>query len=138
MTAQQNPYLIGVRLNTGMLVLYIVLGSLLFLAGLLTLLLGAFSIYLILGPIFLAMGIMSFRNPMYRYDTATGTLEMLNSFGYRARTYGAPKGERIYFDPVKSKIMRARANGSQRKVNTFGTNRDELARLIAALPQHQA
>ena len=45
---------------------------------------------------------------------------------------GAPKGERVYFDGRR--IMRELPGGGRRRVSTVGANRDDLARLIAALP----
>ena len=135
MSAQQNPHLVTVRLGTGLLVLYIVAGSIFLLLGLLALALGAISFYIILGPLFLLMGILSLKNPYCRYDSATGALYLHSPLGFQLRAYGAPKGERIYYDQAQSKVMRAGQDGKQRKVSMFGTNRDELARLIAALPQ---
>ncbi|MDN3238462.1 hypothetical protein [Glycomyces tritici] len=135
MTAPQNPYLVPVKYGTGLSVLNIVAGGLLLLLGVLALLGGRFSFWLVLGPLLLAMGILSLTRPYATYDTATGALDLFHPFGYRMRSYGAPKGERIYFDPAKSKIMRARQSGGPRKVSMVGMNRDDLARLIAVLPQ---
>ncbi|HEY1094713.1 MAG TPA: hypothetical protein VGE61_08420 [Glycomyces sp.] len=135
MTTQQNPYLLTARLSTVQRVLFIVLGSLLFVIALIALLLGGVSIYLILGPLFLIMGILSTTNPYLRYDTANGAMYLYSPLGFKSRTYGSPKGERIYFQAATGKIMRALPNGSQRKVSTFGVDRNELARIIAALPQ---
>ena len=135
MTQQQNPQLLTARIGTVQRVLFIVLGGLLFALGLLALLAGGISIYLILGPLFLLMGILSTTNPYLRFDTATGELGLYSPLGFKSRTYGAPKGESIYFQAATGKIMRALPNGSHRKVSTFGVDRNELARIIAALPQ---
>lgn len=135
MSQQQNPYLIAVKYSTALSVLNVVAGGVLFLVGVLALLAGGISFWLILGPLLLIMGILSFSKPYCTYDTATGALDLFHPFGYRMRSYGAPKGERIYFDPAKSKIMRARQNGGPRKVSMVGMNKDQLARLISALPQ---
>ncbi|MFC3495230.1 hypothetical protein [Glycomyces rhizosphaerae] len=135
MSQQQNPYRIDVKYSTALSVLNVVAGGLLFLLGVLALLGGRISFWLILGPLLLIMGILSFSKPYCTYDTATGALDLFHPFGYRMRSYGAPKGERIYFDPAKSKIMRARQNGGPRKVSMVGMNKDELARLISVLPQ---
>lgn len=138
MSAQQNPYLISVKLGTGFSVLYLVAGTLFLLIGLLSALAGAFSFHMILGPLFLLLGILSFFRPYCGYDSATGTLYLYSPLGFQLRAYGSPKNERIYFDPARSKVMRALPNGKHRKVSMVGVNREELARLLAALPQHQA
>lgn len=135
MSQQPNPYLLTARLGTAQRVLFIVVGSVLFVIALLVLLAGGFSIWLILGPLFLIMGILSSTNPYLRYDTATGELGLYSPLGFKSRTYGAPKGERIYFQTATGKVMRALPNGSQRKVSTYGVDKNELARVIAALPQ---
>ncbi|GAA2132438.1 hypothetical protein [Glycomyces algeriensis] len=135
MSQQPNPYLLTVRLGTAQRVLLIVLGGLLTLLAVFALTLGGFSIYLILGPLFLLMGILSTTNPYLRFDTATGELGLYSPLGFKSRTYGAPKGESIYYQAATGKIMRALPNGTHRKVSTFGVDRNELARVIAALPQ---
>jgi hypothetical protein len=137
-SAQQNPYLIPVKLSTGFSVLYIVVGALLLLLALLTLLGGRFSIQIVLGPLLLLFGIMSFVKPYCVFDTATGALNLYSPLGFQVRAYGTPKNERIYFNPATSRVMRARPDGKQSKVSMFGVNREDLARLVAALPQHQA
>ncbi|MCD0444581.1 hypothetical protein LO763_13215 [Glycomyces sp. A-F 0318] len=138
MNAQQNPHVVTVRLATGLSVLYIVLGALFLLLALLALLVGAVSFYLVLGPLFLVMGILTLSRPYCSYDTATGELGLFSPLGFQVRTYGAPKGERIYFDPAQAKVMRALPNGAQKKVGMFGVNKNELARLLSVLPQYQA
>jgi hypothetical protein len=130
-----NPYLVTVKYSTGLSVLNVVAGALLLILGALALVGGRISFWLILGPLLLIMGLLSFSKPYAAYDTATGALETFHPFGYRMRAYGAPKGERIYFDPATSKVMRARQNGGPRKVSMIGMNRDDLARLISVLPQ---
>jgi hypothetical protein len=135
MSQQQSPYLLTARLSTVQRVLMIVLGSLLTVLALFALVMGGISLYLILGPLFLLMGILSTTNPYLRFDTATGELGLYSPLGFKSRTYGAPKGESIYFQAATGKIMRALPNGTHRKVGTFGVDRNELARIIAALPQ---
>jgi hypothetical protein len=135
--APQNPYIVTVRLATGFSVLYIVAGALFFLLGLILLLFGEVVIGVVVGPLFLAMGIVTLTRPFMSYDTATGALALFSPLGFQVRTYGTPKGERIYFDPARSKVMRALPNGSQKQVRTFGVNKDEFARLVATLPRHQ-
>lgn len=134
MTAQPNPYLVTVKYSTGLSTLNVVAGAALLLVAILALLGGRISFWIILGPLLLVMGILSYTKPYATYDTATGALELFHPFGYRMRSYGAPKGERIYFDQAKSKVMRAQPNGKHRKVSMIGMNRDDLARLIAVLP----
>ncbi|MCC3762030.1 hypothetical protein K3N28_02960 [Glycomyces sp. TRM65418] len=138
MSTRQHPYLIPVRLGTGFSVLYLVAGGLFLIIALLTMLAGAVSFHLVLGPLFLLMGILSFFRPYCVYDAATGALHLYSPLGFQLRTYGAPRNERIYFDPANAKVMRALPNGRQRKVTMVGVNRDELARMLAALPQHRA
>ena len=138
MNAQQNPYVVTVRLATGFSVLFIVTGALFLLLALLALLGGAISFHFVLGPLFLAMGIVTLSRPYCTYDTATGALGLFSPLGFQVRAYGAPKGERIYFDPANAKVMRALPNGAQRKVSMVGVNKDELARLRSVLPQYQA
>lgn len=135
MSTQPNPYLVAVKYSTGLATLYVVAGALLGLLAVVALIGGRISFWLILGPLFLIMGILAYSKPYATYDTATGALDLFHPFGYRMRSYGAPKGERIYFDATKSKIMRARQNGGPRKVGMMGMNRDDLARLISVLPQ---
>lgn len=138
MNAQQNPYVVTVKLATGFSVLYIVLGALFLLLALLNLLLGQINLSIILGPLFLAVGILTLSRPYCAYDTATGALALFSPLGFQVRSYGAPKGERVYFDPAQAKVMRALPNGAQKKVGMFGVNKDELARLISVLPQYRA
>lgn len=138
MSAQQNPYRIPVKLSTGFSVLYLVAGTLFIVIALLSLLSGGVSFHIVLGPLLLLFGIMSFVKPYCVFDTATGALYLYSPLGFQVRAYGTPKNERIYFDPSTSKVMRARPNGKQSKVSMVGVNREDLARLLAALPQHQA
>ncbi|MFG3340134.1 hypothetical protein [Glycomyces sp. NPDC048151] len=135
MSQQQNPYLLTARLSTVQRVLFIVLGSLLFVIALLVLVAGGVSVYLVLGPLFLLMGILSSTNPYLRFDTSNGAMYLYSPLGFKSHTYGAPKGENIYYQAATGKIMRALPNGAHRKVSTFGVDRNELARIIAALPQ---
>lgn len=133
MNAQQNPYLVPVRYGTGLSVLWLVAGGLFLLLGLIALAAGAFSLHLILGVLFTLFGVLSFFKPYAVYDAATGALYLYSPLGFQVRAYGAPKGERVYFDPAKSKVVRAMPNGAQRKVSMVGVNREDLARLIQAL-----
>lgn len=135
MSQQQNPQLLTARLGTVQRVLFIVVGALLFTIAILALLAGGISFYLILGPLFLLMGILSTFNPYLRYDSATGALYVHAPIGIRTGTYGAPKNERIYVQAATGKVMRALPNGTHRKVSTFGVDRNELARITAVLPQ---
>jgi hypothetical protein len=137
-SAQENPYLIPVKLSTGFSVLYLVVGALLLGIAMLALLAGNISFHIVLGPLLMLFGIMSFIKPYCVFDTATGALYLYSPLGFQVRAYGTPRNERIYFDPSKSKVMRARPDGKQSKVSMFGVNREDLARLLAALPQHQA
>jgi hypothetical protein len=136
--AQQHPYVVTVKLSTGFSVLYIVLGSLFLLLALVQLLGGQVNVAVVLGPLFLAMGLLTLSRPYCAYDTATGALSLFSPLGFQVRSYGAPKGERIYFDPAGAKVMRALPNGAQKKVSMVGVDKDQLARLISVLPQHQA
>ncbi|THV28381.1 hypothetical protein [Glycomyces paridis] len=138
MTAQQNPNVVTVKIGTGLSVLYIVLGALFLLLAIVQLLTGDVNIPIVLGPLFLAMGLLSLSRPYCTYDTASGALGLYSPLGFQVRSYGAPKGERIYFDPAQGKIMRALPGGQQKKVSVFGVNKSELARLVSVLPQHQA
>jgi hypothetical protein len=135
MSQQQNPQLLTARYGTVQRVLLIVIGALLFTIAILALLAGGISFHLILGPLFLLLGILSSFNPYLRYDSATGSLYLHSPLGFRIGTYGAPKNERIYVQAATGKVMRALPNGTHRKVNTFGLDRNELARVTAALPQ---
>lgn len=84
------------------------------------------------GLAFLAGGLRSLFRPRYRYDTETGALTVFMAVGPGTKGIGAPKGERVYFDGRR--IMRELPDGGRRRVSTVGANRDDLARLIAALP----
>ena len=138
MNAPQNPYAVTVRLSTGLSVTYIVLGSLFILTALLQLLTGDVNLAIVLGPLFLVLGILFLSRPYCSFDTSTGELALFSPLGFKVRSYGAPKGERIYFDRTQAKVMRALPNGQQKKVSMFGVNKEELARLVGTLPQHQA
>lgn len=146
MSTRQNPNVITVKASTGMSVLWLVAATIFLLTGIMAALLaGAFSIIgslflllLVIGPLFLVIGILSFFKPCCGYDSATGALHLYSALGFQVRAYGSPKNERIYTDPAKARVMRALPNGTHRQVSMVGVNRDDLARLIAALPQHQA
>ncbi|MFC3495229.1 hypothetical protein [Glycomyces rhizosphaerae] len=85
------------------------------------------------GLAFLAGGLRSLCKPRYRYDTETRALTVYMAVGPGTKGIGAPKGERVYFDGKR--IMRELPDGSRRRVSTVGANKDDLALLIAALPQ---
>jgi hypothetical protein len=85
------------------------------------------------GLAFLAGGLRSLVKPRYRYDTEARALTVYMAVGPGTKGIGAPKGERVYFDGKR--IMRELPDGSRRRVSTVGANKDDLARLIAALPQ---
>lgn len=84
------------------------------------------------GLAFLAGGLRSLFRPRYRYDTETGALTVFMAVGPGTKGIGAPKGERVYFDGRR--VMRELPDGGRRRVSTVGANRNDLARLIAALP----
>lgn len=84
------------------------------------------------GLAFLAGGIRSLIRPRYRFDTETGALTVFMAVGPGTKGIGAAKGERVYFDGRR--IMRELPDGGRRRVSAVGANRDDLARLIAALP----
>ncbi|WP_205323932.1 hypothetical protein [Glycomyces sp. YM15] len=85
------------------------------------------------GLAFLAGGLRSLWKPRYRYDIQTGALTVFMAVGPGTKGIGTPKGERVYFDGRR--ILRELPDGGRRRVSTIGTNRDDLARLISALPK---
>lgn len=120
-------------------VLYVVAGALFFLNGVVALVDGRFAAFpLVFGLVILVAGILSFVMPAFSYEYATGALHAHALFGYRVRTYGAPKGERLWFDGQK--VLRLRQDGKPRKVNVKICNDEDAGRLkqlLIAQQQHE-
>ncbi|HEU5128187.1 MAG TPA: hypothetical protein VFU12_09375 [Glycomyces sp.] len=129
----QAPLRVDVRYKPSLSVMLIVAGSLfVLLATLLLALEERGSSWIVLGPIFIVMGVLSRSNHFLRFDIGQGTLYMYGPLGNRVRTYGAPKGERIVFDGAN--VMRLRADGTQKKVRTASTaHPEDLQRLQQTL-----
>ncbi|WP_030159997.1 hypothetical protein [Glycomyces sp. NRRL B-16210] len=119
-------------------VLYLVAGVLFLLNGLIALIDGRFGFGLVPGILFTVGGAMTFGMPAFTYEYATGALHAHALFGYRVRTYGPPKGERLWFDGEK--VVRLRQSGNPRKVNLRACNPEDVQRLLhllAARQQHE-
>ncbi|HLU28911.1 MAG TPA: hypothetical protein VKZ65_10770 [Glycomyces sp.] len=131
--AQPHPAAIDVRYKPSLSVVYIVGGSLFLLLSVLSILLQEpISVWLVLGPVFIVVGVLMRSKRFLRFEPAQGALYMYGPLGNRVRTYGAPKGERIVFDGAN--IMRLRADGKQKKVRTASTaHPEDLQRLQHAL-----
>ncbi|WP_100444255.1 hypothetical protein [Glycomyces xiaoerkulensis] len=128
---------ITVRHRTVASVMFIVCGALFLLLGVLALTGDGPAVWLILGPVILAAGIVSRFVPFIRFQPATATLIMHGPFGNRVRTFGAPKGERLYFDG--SNIMRLKPDGKQKRVGTGSGEPADVQRLqqtLLGMQQH--
>ncbi|THV34608.1 hypothetical protein [Glycomyces buryatensis] len=140
MTPQDHPQIIRVRYATGYSITMTVVSSVLLIVGVVALLGGVLSFYLLTGTLLLIFGILSFSRPYYSYDPATGTLVMYALIGKFNKTYGSPKGEQVYFNGVQ--VMRSLPNGKQRKLPGFGVNKEDVGRLaqvlVAVQQQQQA
>jgi hypothetical protein len=91
--------------------------------------------FLFSGALFVALGGLQLAKPYCVYDPSTGELRMVDVFGFKDRVYGAPTGERLYFNGRN--IIRALPNGAQVPVKTWPGNRTDLAHVIALLPQYR-
>lgn len=116
-------------------VLYIVAGGLFLLLALIALTQGGISLYLILGPLLLAMGILSLTMPIYSYEPPTGAFYMHHPFGYRMRTWGAPKGERLWWDGTN--LMRILPDGKQKRVKLNYGRPEEVGAIVQAIAAQQ-
>lgn len=127
------PARVDVRYKPSLSVMYLVAGSLfLVLAVLMFVTAERVSFWIVLGPLFIVVGVLSRTNHFLRFDIGQGTLYMYGPLGNRVRTYGAPKGERIVFDGAN--VMRLRADGTQKKVRTASTaHPEDLQRLQQTL-----
>ncbi len=123
--------LIEVRHKASVSVMFIVSGSILLGLGLLSLFFELFSLWVILGPLFLVTGIVSRSKPYLRFDLGQGAMHMYGPLGNRVRTYGAPKGERIAFDGAN--VVRLRADGGRKKIRTSSGEPADVQRLQQAL-----
>lgn len=121
---QQAPAVITVRHKPSLSVVFIVLGAVLLALGLLVLLADVFSMWIVIGPLFIVMGILFRSNPFMTFEVAQGNLYAHNAFGGRVRKWGAIKGERIVFDGAN--LMRLRADGTQKKVRTFSGHPEDV------------
>ena len=128
---QTPPAVIEIRHKSSTSILFIVAGSILLAIGLTALLLDALSYWLLLGPLFIAGGIVSRSKPFMVYDIGQGALFVYGPLGNKVRTFGAPKGERIVFDGTQ--VMRLRADGSQKRVRTGSGNPEDVQRLHQTL-----
>lgn len=135
----QVPAQIKVRYQLWMPIVFVVTGSIMLVVAVLALAAGGLSYWLILGPLFLAVGVLYFYNPLLTYDPATGNIYMHGAFGNKVRTFGPGKGERLYFDG--SAIVRLRPDGKHKRVKTTACRPEDvlnLHRAIAALSQPPA
>ncbi|MCH7231938.1 hypothetical protein L0U85_13900 [Glycomyces sp. L485] len=122
---------IEVRYKSSTSVLLIVAGSIFLAFGVLALVLGTFSLWLILGAILLAGGIVSRSKPFLVFDAGQSTMYMYGLLGNRVRTYGAAKGEQLVFDGTN--IMRLTAAGKQKKIRIGSGAPEDVKRLQQTL-----
>ncbi|SDK55980.1 hypothetical protein SAMN05216298_0544 [Glycomyces sambucus] len=129
------PQILKVRYKLWFPVLCTVVGGVLALVGLLNLMVGNFTVGIVTGPVLLLVGVPSFVNPYLSYEPATGGLYMHSPLGYRAATYGAPKGERLWFDGTN--LLRIKADGTQKRVNVKLSRPEEIAPVLQAVTAAQ-
>jgi hypothetical protein len=134
MSTDASPTLVTVKASRGFATALVVLGVIFLAGGLALAFFGSPSFLLAVGPLFLLAGILSLVMPYYRYDRERGVLHVYSTLGYRMRSFGADESEQVCFDPAASKVVRVRPDGKQHKVSMFGVRRNDLARLVAALP----
>ena len=84
------------------------------------------------GLALLGAGLGAVFRPRYLYDPATGALTVFMAIGPGKEGVGAEKGERVFYDGKR--IIRELPDGKRHRVSFAGTNRDDIARLIQALP----
>jgi hypothetical protein len=128
-------HVLKLRYKTWYPVLFTVLGSVWLVANLLSLMAGTFGIGIVTGPLFLLIGILTFVNPYYSYEYATGGLSIHSPLGFRAGTYGPPKGERLWYDGVN--LVRIKADGKQKRVNLKLVRPEDAAQLVQAVAAAQ-
>lgn len=90
--------------------------------------------FLVFGALQALMGILEFVKPYFVYDPANDELRMIDIFGIKDRVYGGPVGERIYFNDRD--LMRVLPNGARVAVKTWPARKEDMARVIAALPRY--
>ncbi|GAB3223653.1 hypothetical protein GCM10027447_11590 [Glycomyces halotolerans] len=128
----QPAGIIKVRYKPYVGVLYIAAAALMTGSGLLALVQNTFSpVWLIVGPFLLVAGILSLFNPFLTFDVTQGNLYMHGPLGNKVRTYGAAKGERLYFDG--GEVMRVRQDGSQKRIGTGSGRAEEVQHLKQTL-----
>ncbi|MQM25913.1 hypothetical protein [Glycomyces albidus] len=130
-----QPHVLKVRYKTWYPVTLTVVGAVWAVVGVLNLLTGAFAIGLVTGPLFLLIGILTFTNPYLSYDFATGAVHLHSPLGFRAATYGPPKGERLWFDGTD--LLRILPNGKQKRVNLRLCRPEETAPVLQAVTAAQ-
>jgi len=129
------PRYLKIRYARGASVLMTIMGAVLLVCAALSLLMPFIPVLVPIGVTGLALlggGLGSFFRHRYRYDPATGGLTVFMAFGPGSRGLGGPKGEHLYFDGRH--IIRVLPDGGRHRVSTVGANRQDIARLVAALP----
>jgi hypothetical protein len=130
-----QPQVLKVRYKTWYPVLCTVVGAVWTVVGVLNLMAGVFAIGIVTGPLFLLMGILTFTSPYASYEFATGALHLHSPLGFRAASYGPPKGERLWFDGTN--VLRLMQNGKQKRVNLRIGRPEEVAPLVQAITAAQ-
>ncbi|GAA1672815.1 hypothetical protein GCM10009830_18780 [Glycomyces endophyticus] len=124
-------HIVKVKYKTWAPILFTVAGALWLVVALMNVLVGTFSIGIITGPLFVLIGILTFSQPLASYELATGALHMHSPLGFKTATYGAPKGERLWFDGTN--LMRVMADGRQKKVNLKAGRPEDVAQVVQAV-----
>lgn len=127
------PAMVEVRHKPYMSVLFLIAGSIGLVLGPLSLFTGRslYGVWLLIGPVFLAMGVMTRIKPFVAYDVGRANLYLYSPLGYRVRTFGAARGERIVFDGAN--VLRLAADGSTKRVNVSSGRPEDLGRLCQTL-----
>lgn len=133
------PHPIAVRYNPVVPGLITAMGALTLIGGitLMSGIVGAGAIgFLLSGLISLLIGILQFTKPYCVYEPATGTLRLIDLFGYKDKIHGAPAGEHLYFNGRN--LIRVTPQGAHLPVKTWTGQTEDLTRLFAVLPYYPA
>jgi hypothetical protein len=122
----------SVRYNPVLAWAFLALGAANFVLGLWLLLLGSPTFSLVLGVLFVVLGVLYLRRPHFEYLPGTQTIEVVAPLGTR-RVYSPARGGALVVDGAR--IYRSTADGGRKRVPVYRymSNRSDWDSVVAAL-----